>query len=262
MVGSRVETSPLKSEHEQGADSDLDRQPLQRAIRMGPRRDCGRSLRSRTRPDGATVRLHCPIPLDTTLTTRRESHGVSIRHRDTAVATVTDLEQPLRVGPFPTVDESTVYRGQRRWLDRRDGVHMAPTCFGCGHERSSGGLQLRPGPVEVADVYATVWRPPGEGRLPSWLVWAALDCPTGVPAFNAVGPDEAVVTGELSVQISGPISAGETYKILSRGVGGQGRFHRSEAVLLTLDDIPLALASATWLSVPLAAVLSSPRRAS
>jgi hypothetical protein len=213
-------------------------------------------------PDGATVRFHNPVPLGAAMTMERTEKGVTFHHDGEAIATARDLERPLSVGRFPSVDQWAVGAAQRRWLDARDGLHMAPTCYACGHQRRSGGLQLRPGPVGVDGVHATNWEPEGDGRLPSWLLWAAMDCPTGFPAFHHVDADEGVVTGELSVQVLRPVMAGERYTILSRRVGGEGRRHDTEAMLLGPDGSSLALATATWITVPLAAVLPELAKAS
>ena len=207
-------------------------------------------------PDGATVRFHNPVPLGAPMKMERTKAGMSFSHKGVAIATARDLDEPLSVGRFPSVDSWAVDAARRRWLDARDGLHMAPTCYACGHQRTSPlGLQLRPGPTGVAGIHATSWTPSGAGRLPSWMVWAALDCPTGFPAFHHVGADEGVVTGELSVQVLRPVMAGERHTLLSRRVDGEGRRHNTEAALLGPDGATLAVATATWVTVPLAVVL-------
>lgn len=207
-------------------------------------------------PDAASVRFHRPIPLDTELRGQAGPGGTDVVDGDTVVATVRELSAPLRVGAFDLPTELDVQRAEHHWLDARDGHHMAPSCFACGHQRDLGGLGLRPGPVGDGSVLACRWRPEGSGTIPSWLVWAAIDCPSGFPALTSVGTDEAVVTGELAVQILRPLQAGTTYRMLSRRTVHEGRRHITEAAIHGPTGLRLAVATATWITVPLPAELA------
>ncbi len=208
-------------------------------------------------PDAATVRFHRPVPLGADLVPSPAADGVTLEVAGERIATVRDLERPLSVARFPMPSTIEIERAERAWLDAREGHHIAPTCFGCGHQRLVGGLGLRPGPVAASGVHACRWRPEGTGRLPSWLVWAALDCPTGFPALHDVGRDEGVLTGELSVQILEPIRAGHTYRILSRLIASEGRRRSTVAALYRPDGRRCAVAEATWLAVGLPMVLEA-----
>ena len=125
-------------------------------------------------PDAAVVRFHRPIPLGLDLTPVHEAGQVTMTLGDERVATVRRLDGPLSVESFLMPSALDFERAERSWLDVRDGEHMAPACFACGHERLVGGLGLRPGPVGDTGVHACRWRPEGSGRLPAWLVWACL----------------------------------------------------------------------------------------
>jgi acyl-coenzyme A thioesterase PaaI-like protein len=206
-------------------------------------------------PAAASVRFMAPIPLDTPLDARSADGTVTFSTGSIDVARVQDLAAPLQVAPFALPSVENVLDAEPAWLDFRDGEHMAPTCFACGHDRSEGGLGLRPGRTVDPSVRACTWTPEGDGRVPSWMVWAALDCPTGVPALQRVGRDQAVVTGELSVQILRPVPAGVTHRILSRYVAESGRRHQTEAALFDPEGRRLAIATATWITVPMAAVI-------
>ena len=208
-------------------------------------------------PDAASVRFHRPIPLDVALVARPGAEATEILDDGTVIATVRELGTPLRVGAFDLPSEEQIAQAEPHWLDRRDGQHMAPTCFACGHERHRGGLGLRPGPIGDGSVLGCRWRPEGSGRVPSWLVWAAMDCPTGFPALTSVGVTEAVVTGELAVQVLHPVQAGVTHRIMSRRVSHEGRRHVTEAALYGPTGRRLALATATWITVPLPTELAS-----
>ncbi len=204
-------------------------------------------------PDAATVRFHQPIPLGRPLSCHRHDSTAAVTRGLDTVATVHDLAGPLEVGRFAVPSEHEIRRAEQRWLEFRHGQHIAPTCFACGHERGKTGLGLRPGPVDSAQpdapTHACTWRPEVDGRVPSWMVWAAMDCPTGFPALSAVGADEAVLTGELSVQVLKPVVGGRSYRIVSRRVGTQGRRHFTEAALYDTNGTRLVLAKAIWITV-------------
>ncbi|MFK8025261.1 MAG: PaaI family thioesterase [Ilumatobacter sp.] len=208
-------------------------------------------------PDAARVRFRRPIPLDVALTTTYEDGIANIHAGEELVATARALDGPLEIGPFPSMCERDLHLAEQRWLEPTGGRHMAPACFACGHLRDLGGLGLRPGPIPGPDgtttgVIGCRWRPEGSGRVPAWMIWAALDCPTGFPAFASTNPDEAVVTAELSVHVIEPVHAGQTMRILSRRVAKEGRRHHTEACLLGPDGRRYAVASAIWCTVPIA----------
>lgn len=209
--------------------------------------------------DAACVRFHRPVPLGTELVpvAAADAGAVTLTSGEQAIATVSPLARPLAVAPMPMPARDAIERAERTWLDDRDGDHLCPTCFGCGHERLVGGLGLRPGRAAADDLFACRWRPEGIGRLPAWLVWAALDCPTGFPALQGLAPDQAIVTGELAVQILEPVHAGRTYRILSRLVDTDGRRRQVEAALYRADGRRSALARATWLTVPRPAAIDA-----
>lgn len=204
-------------------------------------------------PDAGSVRFFRPIPLGVDLVATEGPDGLTVSAADETVATVRRLEAPLVVSSFSMPSTLEIERAERRWLDARNGEHMAPSCFACGHQRLVGGLGLRPGPVDETGVHACRWRPEGTGRLPSWLVWAALDCPTGFPALHQVDASEAIVTGELAVQILEPVHAGSTYRILSRLVAQEGRKRETVAALYAPNGRRCAVARATWFTVPASA---------
>lgn len=201
----------------------------------------------------ARVRLHAPIPLETRLEVGVADDMTVITDGGTTIATVHELDGPLEVGQFGRVSEADVKAAQARFLDHHDGVHMAPTCFACGNARpDSLGLDLRPAQIPDTGLGVTAWRPELEGAVPNWLVWAALDCPSGFPALASVEPDEAVVTGELSVQTNRQLRGDGDHQILGRRTGRNGRVFTTEAAIVDEAGVCCAVAMATWIVVPLA----------
>lgn len=201
----------------------------------------------------ARVRLHAPIPLGTTLSTQVAGNVTTITDGTTTIATVHDLDGPLNVGQFGRVSKADVEAAEARFLDHHDGVHMAPTCFACGNARTDGrGLNLRPAQIPDTGLGVSTWRPELDGPVPNWLVWAALDCPSGFPALAAVERDEAVVTGELSVETRQQLRGNGDYQILGRRTGRNGRVFTTEAAIVDERGHACAVAVATWIVVPMA----------
>ena len=201
-------------------------------------------------PRAATVRFLAPIPLGEPLEGTCEGDVAHVDGPAGPVASVSALGAPLRVGAFGRLAAADVGAAEAGWLDCRDGDHIAPTCFACGHHRSDG-LGLRPGPVPESALFAASWRPGLACEVPDWMVWAALDCPTGVPAMAEAALDEAVVTAQLSVEIRDRVRGDGDYQLVSRRTGVLGRKHATEAALIDERGRAVAVATAIWVTVPL-----------
>jgi hypothetical protein len=65
-----------------------------------------------------------------------------------------------------------------------------PGCFVCGPARGPGdGLRILPGPVAGRGLWAAPWTPEetvagASDRVRPEVVWAALDCPSGIAAAD------------------------------------------------------------------------------
>ncbi len=194
----------------------------------------------------AIVRLLAPVPLETALVPRARADGAfDVCAGPTLIATVRRLDERLVAAPFPEVSEDEVRRAEAGWPGASE--HPFPTCFACGPARCDG-LGLRPGPLDGRRGHATRWDPGVDGPLPSWLVWAALDCPSGAPAI-AARPGTAMVTGELAVDIREQVRGDEPHVIVSREAGRSGRRIFTEAAVLGPDHRVRALARATWFAI-------------
>lgn len=198
--------------------------------------------------DRAVVRFHAPPPLDEPLTGVALAHGaVDVLAGSRRIATVRPSAR-LEVEPFERLDPMAVAIAESQWLDHHDGDHPFPTCFGCGNERSDG-LGLAPGNVPGSSIHATFWTPNTDGPVPPWLVWAALDCPSGGPALAAVPTGAAVMTGELAVDIREPIDGSSGYQILSRCRDRSGRKIATQAAIVDRTGRNVAVAEATWIAL-------------
>jgi hypothetical protein len=200
----------------------------------------------------ASVRFESPVPLGEPMEATRIGDTAWVVGPDGPVAIVQALTAPLHTVHLGRLAAPQVAKAEMAWLDCRHGEHIAPTCFACGNERvTDGGLNLRPGPVEHSSLFATSWSPQLSSDVPDWMVWAALDCPTGIPAMARVGLDQAVVTAQLSVEIRDRVRGDGDYQLVSRRTGGEGRKHTTEAALVDEAGHSVAVATAVWITVPL-----------
>jgi hypothetical protein len=222
--------------------------------------------------DRAAVRFEAPIPLarplnfgpietvDAAPASSGQSDGAGVAgvfDGSTRVATVSAVA-PIETGSFRRLDPMAVAVAESAWFDNR-AAHPVPGCFSCGPARADDGLGLRPGPVPGSADYAAFWTPTGAGHVPTWLVWAAMDCPTGLPTVDDLDPDQVPVTGWLAVDIRQPVIAGHQYQIISRVVSRSGRKFTTEAGLVNRFDETVAVASAVWLAVPRSSMMADPQ---
>jgi len=200
----------------------------------------------------ASVRFRAPIPVGSTMTAVPGGDDtVELFENDRPIAIVRRLEGPLDGQRFDPLPSTAVDAAEHAFHSEWDTRHPFPTCFGCGHHRTDGrGMALAPGPAPGHDVHAAWWRPRRDGAVPPWLVWAALDCPSGFPAFVTLAPDRARVTGEFAVELLHPVPGDGTYQILSHVTGGSGRKTTTSAALVDHTGTTLAVATAIWIEIP------------
>jgi hypothetical protein len=205
-----------------------------------------------------TVTLHRPPPLDATMTVASNgSSDVRVFHGEaliaSAVSTVDILapDVPHRV----TLDEARAARGRSRYFDDP----IFPTCFVCGTQRRAGdGLRIFPGPVSGRALWAAPWTPnPStvdiDGRVRPEIVWAALDCPSGIAVGEATAfaDDCAVVLGRMTAWVTALPMVGDECQVIAWPLGQMnGRKLTAGSALLGPGGEVLAVARAVWLTVP------------
>ncbi len=203
----------------------------------------------------ATVTLRRPPPLDTALAVERDGDG-SIRVRDngTLVAEAQpapeapDIQIPGQVSPA----QASAAAGRARYF--QDPVF--PDCFVCGPARHPGdGLRIFPGPVAGRELWAAPWTPDPsvagpEGRVRAEIVWAALDCPSGIAAAEAAGLGTAILLGRMTAWLAARPEAGQPCTVIAWPGGQDGRKLTAFSALLGPGSQVLAAARAVWLTVP------------
>jgi hypothetical protein len=207
----------------------------------------------------AEVTLRRPVPLARPLAARRNGDGSWVVEDGDALigevrpAAAVELAVPAAV----TFEQARAVEGRARYFD----APAFPGCFGCGTARPAGdGLRIFPGPIDGDGLMAAPWTPDqsvadADGRVRPEIVWAALDCPTGIAAAEAydLPPDTAVLLGRMTGDVAALPRAGDPCRLLAWADGRDGRKLYARAALLGPGDDVLAAVHTVWLTVPRAA---------
>jgi hypothetical protein len=156
-------------------------------------------------------------------------------------------------GPVSLAEARAVAGGARYYTDP-----MFPDCFVCGTARGPGdGLRIFPGPLAGRAVWAAPWTPDPSvtdagGRVRPEVAWAALDCPSGIAAAEAVGlaRDTAILLGRMTASLAGLPMAGDQCLVIAWPDGRDGRKLLAGSALLGPGGQVLAAARTVWLTVP------------
>jgi hypothetical protein len=211
----------------------------------------------------AEVTLRRPVPLDRPLPVHRDGDGVLVvedggvllaEARPAAVAL-----EPLTVPGTVTPEVAEAAAGRSPYYD--DPVF--PGCFVCGPARSPGdGLRVFPGRVAGRLLWAAPWTPDPSvagagGRVRPEVVWAALDCPSGIAAAEAADlpADTAVVLGRMAATVGAPPRPGDRTRVVAWPLAVDGRKLRAGSALLGPGGEVLAAATTVWITVPRRAVV-------
>jgi len=207
-----------------------------------------------------TVTLHRPPPLDTPMTVEPGGDGTArVRHGDVLIAEATAAAYPpgLLAPEIPdlvSMSEACQSAGRARYFQDP----FFPECFVCGPNRGLGdGLRIFPGPVPGRMLWAAPWTPDSsiagaDARVRPEMVWAALDCPSGIAAAEgaSLDADTAIVLGRMTASVAALPMFGDQCRVIAWPDGGSGRKLTAGSVLLGPGGEVLAVARAVWLTVP------------
>jgi hypothetical protein len=185
------------------------------------------ALLGETAPPAAEVTLRRPVPLGRPFAARRNGDGTwVVEDGDVLVGEVRPAPRvEFAVPAEVTLEQARAAAGRAPYF--ADPVF--PGCFGCGQARPPGdGLRIFPGPVN--GVMTAPWTPDpsvagADGSVRPEVVWAALDCPSGI-AVGAAGelpPDIAVVLGRMTATVAAPPRAGDQCRLVAWAAGRDGR---------------------------------------
>ena len=204
-----------------------------------------------------TVTLRRPPPLDRPMAVERDDEGaVRIHDHGTPIAEATCSPGSPAVELPGTVSmaEARMAVGRSRYYT--DPVF--PGCFVCGTGRPPGdGLRIFPGPLAGRPLWAAPWTPDpsvagADGRVRPEVVWAALDCPSGIAAAEAASLTRDTVRPARpdDGQPGGLPVAGDQCRVIAWPGGRDGRKLTAGSALLGPGGEVLAAARAVWLTVP------------
>ena len=106
-------------------------------------------------------------------------------------------------------------------------------------------------------LWAAPWTPDrsvasADGRVRPEVVWAALDCPSGIAAAEAAGlaQDTAVLLGRMTASLAVLPRSDDQCRVIAWPGGRDGRKLLAGSALLGPGGKVLAAARAVWLTVP------------
>jgi hypothetical protein len=210
-----------------------------------------------------TVTLRRPPPLATPMATERDGEtSVRIHHGRTLIAEAASSPgspAPEIPGPVSMAEAHAVAGRARYYTDP-----VFPDCFVCGMGRRPGdGLRIFPGPLAGRALWAAPWAPDPsvtdfDGRVRPEVVWAALDCPSGIAAADAAGLacDTAILLGRMTASLAVLPVAGDQCRVIAWPGGRDGRKLTAGSALLGPGGQVFAAARTVWLTVPRPALAS------
>jgi hypothetical protein len=203
------------------------------------------------------VTLRRPPPLATPMTVEPVGEGsVRIHHGGTLVAEADSVPDgpALRTPGTVSMAEARAAEGRARYFQDP----AFPACFVCGSDRRPGdGLRIFPGPVIGGALCAAPWTPDasagdGSRSVRPEIVWAALDCPSGIAAVEAadVGQDTTILLGRMTARLAALPTIGDECQVIAWPIGRDGRKLTAGSALVGWDGEVLAVAETVWLTVP------------
>lgn len=195
------------------------------------------------------VTLLAPTPLDTPLDMRAADDDATLSDGDRVLVAARRSPGVVRA-PAP-VDWDEAREAEAGFVGHRS--HPYPRCFVCGTERAVGdGLRIFPGRLAgERERAAAVFTPQAvhagpHGRLPTAMVWAALDCPT---AWVNMNEGDVVLLGRMRAEVRGDLRPEQPYLVVAESGGTKGRKAYGRAAVYHRDGRLLAASEATWIKV-------------
>jgi hypothetical protein len=201
----------------------------------------------------AEVTLRRPSPLEMPLTVAVAGDTYVLLDGDALIAEAVRTEVVVDPPVPPTVDEAHAAAASSP-IVRHPDWHPFPGCFVCGPERAPGdGLRVLPGRLAGREVFAAPVSVPGdladaEGRVPSELMWAALDCPSSFVMYMDGRPDTPYVLGRIAARIDRRPVIDSVLVACSWPMGRDGRKLFAASALYEGAEL-VACARATWISI-------------
>jgi hypothetical protein len=214
---------------------------------------CGLLAAEWARRNGPTVvtsTLLQPPPLDTTLTWEEDEEASELRLL-TAGGAVIGTATPGRFAadPAPIVTRADAERGAAEYPGHDH--HPFDHCFTCGTAREPGdGLRIFTGPIDDERTAAPWDVHPAfadeDGRIPTPITWAGLDCPGG---WAAGFPDDVMLLGRLTAEVVRAPEPGESLLATGWRRSSEGRKRLTSTALYTDDGALVGRSEQVWITV-------------
>lgn len=208
------------------------------------------------------VTLRQPPPVDKPLRVEREPARVAILDGDQVVTEAVYGKPPSGL-PVPVSLDRAMEAAKSFDTVTYAERHPFPRCFTCGPARGEeDGLRIFPAPAPNGDGRPLVvwpWTPDGSlgaddgsGLVDLPVVWAALDCPSGLARFadesNADPGDQvASVLGRMTTTVYRRPATGQLTVASGWAVADEGRKLLSGAAVWTATGEVLAAAETVWI---------------
>jgi hypothetical protein len=204
----------------------------------------------------AEVTLRRPVPVTRALPVRRDGEGgLVLLDGVTAVAEARPVAGDATLtAPAVSPASAEAVAGSAAYFTDP----AFPGCFVCGPDRApDDGLRIFPGPLPGRSVWAAPWTPgssvaAADGRVRPEVVWAALDCPSGIAAGEDAGlpADTAALLGRMTASVTARPRPGEGCRVVAWPLARDGRKLAAGSALLGPDGAVLATARTLWITVP------------
>jgi hypothetical protein len=201
------------------------------------------------------VTLLAPPPLERPLDLELDGGEARLLDGQTVVALARPTDEPVTIpegAPPPIGYEAAVDAAADFDVDDYRAGHEYPTCYTCGPDRLAGdGLRIFPAATDRPDHYVWSWTPDpslfdGSGGMDVPVMWAALDCPSGL-AWIRRDPDMgAVVLGKMAAVIHRLPCEGEQLVVSGWTEPPQGRRRPARSAIHSATGEVLATSRATW----------------
>ncbi len=198
---------------------------------------CG--LAARELPAGSVeVGLRVPPPLDRPLEVVHDGGVVRLVDGGRVVAEARPAEAAFGLLPSISFSQATAAAATFD-VERYRATHPFPSCFTCGPDRDVGdGLRLFPAPVGDG-IVAWAWTPTAadadaDGFVPTEVLWAALDCPSGL-AWIAGEDWEPAVLGRMTAEVHRRPRVDEELVVCGWRIDRDGRRLRAGSAILARD---------------------------
>ncbi len=202
------------------------------------------------------VTLLAPPPLERPLSLERDGEEARLLDGQTVIAIARLTDEPVAIpddAPPPIGYDAAVDAATEFDVDDYRANHEYPTCYTCGPDRNVGdGLRIFPAATDRPGLYVWPWTPDpslfdGSGDVDLPVMWAALDCPSGLAWIRQDPNMGVVVLGKMAAVVHRTPSRSEHLVVAGWTEPSQGRKRPARSAIYSATGEVLATSCATWI---------------